>query len=240
MDSGHTETRPSIFQALLSPQEKDKDYVVPTVDDLKDEAYSVLAASADTTGNAMTVAAYQVVSNPEIYKKVRRELEAEFPDPNERLDFVRLETLPYLSAVIKEGLRLSFGVPGRLPRDVPDGGATFNGVFIPAGSVVSMSSWVLHQDPEYFPDPLKFDPDRWLDPKEARRIDKAFVPFGKGTRGCVGMPLAYCELYVSLGTLFRRFGNMKPNVLTPEDLVYDDHFSGYHPREATKFHVTFE
>jgi cytochrome P450 len=69
---------------------------VPTVDDLKDEAYSVLAASADTTGNAMTVAAYRVVSNPEIYEKVRRELEAEFPDPNERLDFVRLETLPYL------------------------------------------------------------------------------------------------------------------------------------------------
>lgn len=51
-----------------------------------------------------------------------------------------------------------------------------------------MSSWVLHQDEEYFPDPLKFDPERWLDPKEARRLDKAFVPFGKGTRGCVGMP----------------------------------------------------
>jgi cytochrome P450 len=100
MDSGHTETRPSIFQALLSPQEKDKDYVVPTVDDLKDEAYSILAASADTTGNAMTVAAYQVVSNPEIYKKVRRELEAGFPDPNERLDFVRLETLPYLVGLL--------------------------------------------------------------------------------------------------------------------------------------------
>jgi cytochrome P450 len=46
-----------------------------------------------------------VVSNPEIFAKVKKELEAEFPDPNERLSFVRLETLPYLSAVIKEGLR---------------------------------------------------------------------------------------------------------------------------------------
>jgi len=95
----------SIFQALLSPQEKDVHYVIPTVDDLKDEAYSVLVASADTTGNAMTVAAYKVVSNLEIFAKVKKELEAEFPDPNERLSFVRLETLPYLSAVIKEGLR---------------------------------------------------------------------------------------------------------------------------------------
>jgi cytochrome P450 len=105
MDSGRAEKRPSIFQALLSPQEKDEDYVIPTIDDLKDEAYSVLAASADTTGNAMTVAAYKVVSDPEIFAKVKKELVAEFPDPNERLSFVRLETLPYLSAVIKEGLR---------------------------------------------------------------------------------------------------------------------------------------
>jgi cytochrome P450 len=51
-----------------------------------------------------------------------------------------------------------------------------------------MSSWVLHQDEEFFPDPLKFDPERWIDPKEARSLEKAFVPFGKGTRGCVGMP----------------------------------------------------
>ncbi|KAG0652243.1 Cytochrome P450 monooxygenase [Hyphodiscus hymeniophilus] len=241
LDSGKTsDERPSIFQALLSPNEKDPDYVVPSVDDLKDEAYSMLAAAADTTGNAMTVSAYKVVSDPEIYAKVKQELEVAFPDANATLDFITLESLPYLSAVIKEGLRLSFGVPGRLPRDVPDGGQVFNGVFIPAGYTVSMSSWVLHQDPEYFPDPQRFDPGRWLDAKEARRIEKAFVPFGKGTRGCVGMPLAYCELYVTLGTLFRRFGDMKSNVLTREDLVYDDHFSGYHPVGATKFHVSSE
>jgi len=105
MDSGRAETRPFIFQALLSPQEKDEEYVVPMVDDLKNETYSILAASADTTGNAMTVSAYKVVSNPEIFDKVKNELEAEFPDLKQRLDFVHLEALPYLSAIIKEGLR---------------------------------------------------------------------------------------------------------------------------------------
>lgn len=100
MDSGNiSDQRPSIFQTLLSPNEKDPDYVVPTVDDLKDEAYSMLAAAADTTGNAMTVSAYKVVSNPEIYAKVRKELEAAFPDPNATLDFVQLESLPYLVCV---------------------------------------------------------------------------------------------------------------------------------------------
>jgi len=50
--------------------------------------------------------------------------------------------------------------------------------------------------------------------------------------------LAYCELYVTLGTIFRRFDKMKGNHLTAEDLVYEDYFSSYHPLEATKFHVS--
>ena len=50
--------------------------------------------------------------------------------------------------------------------------------------------------------------------------------------------LAYCELYVSLGTLFRRFGNVKSNILTPKDLVYEDYFSDYYLTKTTKFHVT--
>lgn len=105
MDSGKTADQTSIFQALLSPNEKDSDYVVPTVDQLKDEAYSMLAAAADTTGNAMTVSAYKVVSNPEIYIKVRRELEAAFPDPNATLDFEKLESLPYLVGILSSGVR---------------------------------------------------------------------------------------------------------------------------------------
>jgi hypothetical protein len=50
--------------------------------------------------------------------------------------------------------------------------------------------------------------------------------------------LAYCELYVTLGTLFRRFEHMKGNHLTPQDLAYDDYFSSYHSISATKFHVS--
>ena len=66
------------------------------MDDIKDEAYSILAAAADTTGNGMTVAAYNVVNNPDIYKKLRQELKTVFPDPDVVLSFVALEKLPYL------------------------------------------------------------------------------------------------------------------------------------------------
>ncbi|CBX95728.1 hypothetical protein IAQ61_004561 [Plenodomus lingam] len=227
--------RPTIFSALMDPKEG---FSKGAVDNLEDEAYTVITAAADTTGNAMTTMVRCVVENSNIYRRLHAELCEAFPDPESELTYAALERLPYLTMVIKEGLRLSFGVPGRLPRVVPPGGATFNGYTLPEGTVVSMSSWILHQDQDFFPNPTVFDPDRWSDATEAQRMDKAFVPFGKGSRACVGMNLAYCELYVVIGTLFRTFTDLKGNHLTEEDLAYDDYFSSYNPLEATKFHVS--
>jgi cytochrome P450 len=96
--------RPTIFSELVDP-EKQSGYPVPPLDELKDEVYAVLAAAADTTGNAMTVAAYKVLCNPHIYQTLREELLEAFPDPDARLEFTKLEKLPYLTGVIKEGLR---------------------------------------------------------------------------------------------------------------------------------------
>jgi cytochrome P450 len=99
MEAGEKlKSRPTIFQALFTP-DPDQGYVVPTVDQIKDEAYSTLGAAADTTGNAMTVATYHVVSNELIYERLRAELKAAFPDPQARLSFVELEKIPYLVSV---------------------------------------------------------------------------------------------------------------------------------------------
>jgi cytochrome P450 len=233
MRDGKDLGRQTIFTTLLTDDENKPDgYRVPTTWQLKDEAYSVLVAAADTTGNAMTVAAFNILYNQPIYEKLVAELETKFPDRYAELPFVELERLPYLTAVIKEGLRLSFGVVGRLPRVVPAPGATFEGHYLPPGTIVGMSSWMMHRDPDVFHDPMKFDPGRWLkSSEEFRRLDRNMVPFGRGTRQCVGMPLAYCELYVTMGTLFRRFPkglkvwNTTPDVMTD----YEDFFSSYHP-----------
>jgi cytochrome P450 len=95
MDSGKLDLRPTIFKDLLTA-DPDSGYIPPAPENLKDEAYSILAAAADTTGNAMTVAAYQVVSNSAMYKKLSAELKAAFPDPHSKMDFMTLEKLPYL------------------------------------------------------------------------------------------------------------------------------------------------
>ncbi|EME41071.1 hypothetical protein DOTSEDRAFT_178435 [Dothistroma septosporum NZE10] len=226
--------RETIFTTLLTDNgDKPEGYRIPTAWELKDEAYSVLVAASDTTGNAMTVAAFNVLHNQEIYRKLVAELEDHFPHQTTDLPFVELEKLPYLTAVIKEGLRLSFGVIGRLPRVVPAGGATFHSHYLPAGTVASMSSWMMHRDPAVFPSPNTFSPERWLvSDAESRRLDHNMVPFGRGSRQCIGMPLAYTELYVTLGTLFRKFPRgMRVWSEGTKDVIgdYEDFFSSYHP-----------
>jgi cytochrome P450 len=75
--------------------------VVPDVDQLTDDAFIIIAAATDTTGNAMTIATYKVLSNPSIYGKLKDELKEAFPDGNVKLDFVTLEKLPYLVRDLK-------------------------------------------------------------------------------------------------------------------------------------------
>jgi cytochrome P450 len=96
MSQGHDTGRPTIFTSLLSSEDKPEGFQVPTTLELKDEAYSVLVAAADTTGNAMTVAAFNAIYNTQIYEKLAKELENHFPDRMGQLPFVELERLPYL------------------------------------------------------------------------------------------------------------------------------------------------
>lgn len=117
MDAGEKVEKPCIFQSLLSP---DEGYVIPSPDQIKNEAYAILNAASDTTGNALTVAAYNVVTNPEIYQVLTAELKGAFYNPDDKLEFMKLEKLPYLvssfssfscksniyqTGVVKEGLR---------------------------------------------------------------------------------------------------------------------------------------
>lgn len=160
---------------------------MPDVEDLTDEAFTILTAAADTTGNAMSITSYYILSKPEIYQTLKAELERAFPNPTAKLDYLTLEKLPYLTAAIKEGLRLSFGVPGRLPRVIETQGIVLNGYPIPPGTIVGMSSWMMHRNPKIFPDPDTFMPERWLDPANAGKLEKYLVAFGKGSRQCIGM-----------------------------------------------------
>ena len=91
---------------------------------------------------------------------------------------------------------------------------------------------MMHRDPEVFPDPMKFDPKRWLySTEQTQRLNHNMVPFGCGSRQCVGMPLTYAEIYVMLGTMFWRFcRELRVRGTTLETMTdSEDWFSSYYP-----------
>jgi cytochrome P450 len=91
-------SRTTIFHQLLDPKATEG-HVVPSVDELRDESFTLLAAASDSTGNALTVAMYETVSNASIYSRLAAELNEAFPDPAATLDFLKLEKLPYLVGI---------------------------------------------------------------------------------------------------------------------------------------------
>jgi cytochrome P450 len=131
------------------------------------------------------------------------------PHPSKSVALATLEQLPYLTACVQEGLRLSCGVSSRLQRICPDEDLVFNDGekdwFSPRGTPTSMTGMLVHYDPKIFPAPTTFRPERWL---EDPRLDKYLVPFSRGSRQCVGMNLAYAEIYLGLAAIFRRYGSV--------------------------------
>lgn len=174
----------TIFHELL---ESDLPESEKGLERLWQEGQVVVGAGADTTANTLNTITYHLLANPSILKTLHDELKAAIPDPRVHATLKVVEQLPYLNAVINEGLRLSYGVSTRLARISPVEPMKFHDWEIPAGVPVGMTSVLMHQNETVFPDAMKFSPERWLDPSEATRLDKYLVAFSKGSRQCIGM-----------------------------------------------------
>jgi cytochrome P450 len=175
---------PTIFYEIihsdLPPAEK-------TTKRLQGEAAAILGAGAVTTAWTLTTGLYHLVEQPEKLKRLRAEIRSVMPDPHQPATLQQLEKLPYLTCVIMESLRLSNGVSTRLARIAPDRNLYFHDWVIPKGTPVGMTSVLIHQNADIFPQPSEFIPERWLDPKEKQRMERYLVPFSKGTRQCLGI-----------------------------------------------------
>lgn len=193
---------PTIFNALLQPG------VLPpeeqTVGHLVDEAQSVVAAGQVTTTHYLNTTAYHVIANRDISTRLEAELKTAMPDgslPN----LQRLEQIPYLTAVVLEGYRISYGPTHRLQRVSPDEALTYKEYVIPAGTPMSMTSIFIHENEDLFPEPKTFKPERWMEPGAREKLSGYLVNFSKGTRACLGKELASAEIYFTLAAVFGRF-----------------------------------
>lgn len=141
-----------------------------------------MAAGIDTTGDGLCFLMWELSQphNLSFQERLFEELRTTDPD-------LPLDKLPYLDAVVKEGLRCAPPIPMSFPRYVPIGGRTINGHFIPEKTIVSCQPYTVHRlDEKVFPDPDKFNPDRWMDEKGAAERNRLFFAFSTGGRGCTG------------------------------------------------------
>ncbi|PGH10574.1 hypothetical protein AJ79_05396 [Helicocarpus griseus UAMH5409] len=199
-----TVSRKTIFHEILNSKLDPSEL---TQDRLQQEAGSLVGAALETSKMTISLAIYYILSKPEIHSRLLEELEAAMPNPEKPLSVPELERLPYLSAVIKEALRLSIGVSQRIRR-YHSAPIQYKSYTIPPGTVFGMCHWQQLRDPQIWESPDEFLPDRWLgkNPKalNGQSLDKYFVPFHRGPRMCLGMYMGQAQLYMSLATLFRR------------------------------------
>jgi cytochrome P450 len=178
---------PTIFHTLLSSTLPPAEKSLPR---LGDEAQLMIGAGLETTAWALTTTCYHLLSNPSTLHLLYTELCAAIPDPSSIPNSLQLEKLPYLSACVQEGIRLSYGVSARNPRINPDGEMRYSDWVIPRGTPVSMTIVDVHHDERFFPNSRDFVPERWLgNPRteEGGNLGRYFVAFGKGARSCLGI-----------------------------------------------------
>ncbi|KAB8304148.1 hypothetical protein EYC80_003567 [Monilinia laxa] len=193
----------TLFDLILAPS-TDYDPSPSTVPNLVDEAFMFVIAGTDSSGNTMANALYYILSSPSISSRLFKELQDNGITSQESFDCKLVQRLPYLTAVLKETMRIYTLAPGLFPRIVPDEGVTIGDHYIPAGTVISETIHSVHHNPSIFPSPSTFNPERWLNDHD-KALEKFFVPYSKGSRACLGMNLANAEMYIILALLLSRF-----------------------------------
>jgi cytochrome P450 len=163
------------------------------------EILTLAVAGTETTASVLSWVLYELARNPDIDERVQAELDEVLTD--RPVTFDDLSRLPYLGRVITEALRLhhtGWLVTRRTLQTTRIGSWD-----IPAGTELAYCQHALHRDTELFPDPLAFDPDRWLDDNQPSLPDGAFLPFGAGKHKCIGDRFAQAELTTAIATLTR-------------------------------------
>ncbi|MGZ3710037.1 MAG: cytochrome P450 [Bdellovibrionota bacterium] len=199
---------------------------------IRDEVVTSLIAGYETTAISLAWTWYFLSLNPELRKRMEKEVEDALGDRHP--SFADLDQLTYTRRVYEESLRL-YPPPWVLPRE-PVERDVIGGYEIEAGSIVILSSFLTHRTAEYWPNPDVFDPDRFAPENSVGRSKFAYFPFSWGPRQCIGLHFAMMEAVLTLSTLSRRFRlELMPEYpVEPEDNVLLRPKNGIRMRVSTR------
>ncbi|KAI0424052.1 cytochrome P450 3A13 [Xylaria sp. FL1042] len=219
--SATRKTDPAQFTLLNRMQ--DKAYDMEQMD-MAAECLDHMAAGIDTTGDGLCFLMWEL-SQPRSFHVQRRLQEELKANPS-----VSFDKLPYLDAVVLEGLRCFPAIPMSLPRYVPQGGRAIDGFFIPERTIVSSQAFSAHRiDQTVFSQPDLFIPERWLEEKGSLDRKRLFFAFASGGRGCIGKHLALAEMKILLRDVYSRFTTFPDDSMTDDDMEMSDQLISSQP-----------
>uniref|UniRef100_A0A668RVG4 unspecific monooxygenase n=1 Tax=Oreochromis aureus TaxID=47969 RepID=A0A668RVG4_OREAU len=166
------------------------------------QAMTFLFAGYETTSSSLTFLSYNLATNPQVMKKLQEEVDATFPN-KAPIQYQELMQMEYLDCVINESLRL-FPIASRLER-VAKASVEINGFVIPKGMVVMVPTWPMHRDPEIWPEPEKFKPERFSKENKETIDPYTYMPFGAGPRNCIGMRFALVVMKLAIVEILQRY-----------------------------------
>ncbi|KAI0242289.1 hypothetical protein L0F63_002563 [Massospora cicadina] len=191
-----------ILQAFLNARDEEGKPICD--EDVGAEMVIQLIAGTDTTSNALTWALKLLLDHPDEMKKVVAELDHAFPNPDTINASAVKEKCTYLDAVINESMRLLPIASGYIPRVVPEGGAEFEGYYLPAGTECGVAGFAYHHSPKIWDNTDAFIPSRFLGEGGAEARTN-LMPFLIGPQSCIGREIAWMTMYLILANLIRRF-----------------------------------
>lgn len=189
-----------LLSMLLLAQDTEGDGGGMTDTQVRDEAMTIFLAGHETTANALSWTWYLLSQHPDVATRFHQEIDALENRPPQPED---LPNLPYTRMILAESMRLyppAWAVGRRAINDFEAGG-----YHIPARSMVLMSQYIMHRDPRFYPNPDRFDPERWRPEVAATRPKFSYFPFGGGTRFCIGEQFAWMEGILILTTIGQKW-----------------------------------
>ncbi|KAF7194271.1 Cytochrome P450 monooxygenase [Pseudocercospora fuligena] len=211
--SGETGRR-DIFSFLMTAKDPETGEGMP-MPELWMEGNTLIVAGSDTTSTTLAATLYYLLHNPHTLQKLQHEILTTFSSRSEIRMGPQMQSCTYLRAVIDETMRMTPAVGGLLPREVLLGGLEIPSLnlSLPAGIDVGVPIYAIHHHQDYVVSPFLFDPSRWLNektegpphPQNRDALMAVYNPFSIGHRACLGKPLVYMELMISIARIIWEF-----------------------------------
>lgn len=190
-----------LLSMLMLAQDAEGDGGGMTDEQLRDEAMTIFLAGHETTANALTFTWYLISQHPEVEARLHAEIDAVLGGRIPTMEDV--PKLGYIRQVVAESMRLFPPAWTLGYRSVEE--SEIRGFRLPKDTLVLMPQYLVHRDPRWFPDPMRFDPERWIPASNPERPRFAYFPFGGGVRQCIGEQFAWTETILIIATIAQRW-----------------------------------